>query len=88
MSNQIEGKNSILEALKTNHPIDKILISKDIGRHSTIAEILHLSKQKGVPLIYLEKSKLDNISKTKSHQGIIAYVPEKEYVEVTAILLS
>lgn len=86
MSNQIEGKNSILEALKTNHPIDKILISKDIGRHSTIAEILHLSKQKGVPLIYLEKSKLDNISQTKSHQGIIAYVPEKEYVEVEDIL--
>jgi len=86
MSNQIEGKNSILEALKTNHPIDKILISKDIGRHSTIAEILHLSKQKGVPLIYVEKSKLDNISQTKSHQGIIAYVPEKEYVEVEDIL--
>ncbi len=86
MSNQIEGKNSILEALKTNHPIDKILISKDIGRHSTIAEILHLSKQRGVPLIYIEKSKLDNIGQTKSHQGIIAYVPEKEYVEVEDIL--
>ncbi len=87
MSNQIEGKNPILEALKTNHPIDKILISKDIGRHSTIAEILHLSKQKGVALIYVEKSKLDNISQTKSHQGIIAYVPEKEYVEVEDILI-
>jgi len=87
VSNQIEGKNPILEALKTNHPIDKILISKDIGRHSTIAEILHLSKQKGIPLIYVEKSKLDNISQTKSHQGIIAYVPEKEYVEVEDILI-
>ena len=77
MGGQIEGKNPIFEALKADHPIDKILLSKDINRHSVIAEILHLAKNKSIPFIYVDKSKLDGISQTKSHQGIIAYVSEK-----------
>ncbi|MFC1559934.1 23S rRNA (guanosine(2251)-2'-O)-methyltransferase RlmB [Candidatus Margulisiibacteriota bacterium] len=86
MAGQIEGKNPILEALRANHTIDKILISKDIGRHSAVAEILHIAKQKGIPTVYVDKPKLDAISQTGSHQGLIAYMPEKGYVDIEDIV--
>jgi len=88
MSGQIEGKNSVLEALKAGRPIDKILISTNIARHSTVAEIMYLSKQKGIPVIHTEKAKLDRMSETGSHQGIIAVALEKQYVEVEDLLES
>lgn len=86
MTPQLEGKNPILEALKADRPIDKILISKDIERHTAIANILHLAKQKGVPVLYVERAKLDQVSQTRSHQGIIAYAAEKKYSELEDIL--
>ena len=82
MQNQIEGKNPVLEALKAGRPINKILIAKDIERHSAIAEILHLSKEKRIPIEWLPADVIKSKSLLKAHQGIIAYASAKEYVDL------
>ncbi len=54
MSEIIAGRNPILEALKAERSINKILLSKNISRHSIIGEIINLAKQRGIPIEYVE----------------------------------
>jgi 23S rRNA (guanosine2251-2'-O)-methyltransferase len=82
MSMQLEGRNPILEALRSGRPINKILISKDIERHSSIAEILHLSKQKRVPIEWVTPDVIKAKSSTRSPQGIIALTSAKDYIDI------
>ncbi len=49
MSDQIEGRNPVLEALRSGRALNKILVSTDIERHSAIAEILHTARERNIP---------------------------------------
>ena len=82
MSDQIEGRNPVLEALRAGRPINKILISKDIERHSSISELLHISKQKKVPVEWVAPAVITARSQLKSSQGMIALASPKEYVDI------
>lgn len=81
-SDQIEGRNPVLEALKSGRALNKILISKDIERHSSVAEILHLSKKKRIPIEWLDSNVLKVKSATGSAQGVIAFASAKGYVDI------
>ncbi len=82
----IEGRNPVIEALKAGRPINKILLDRNIKSHSTVAEILHLSKARGIPVEYVEKHIMDSQSSTGANQGIIAYTAAKEYVNLEDLL--
>ena len=82
---RLEGRNSVMEALKSNRTINKILVAKG-ERGGSINKIIAIAKDKGIVIQEVEKSKLDNESTTFSHQGVIAYVSVKEYVEIEDIL--
>jgi 23S rRNA (guanosine2251-2'-O)-methyltransferase len=82
MEDIIQGRNPVLEALKSAHPINKILLAYQIERHGIIAEILHLAREHGVPVEYVEKQALDRITGGGINQGIIASAAVKEYVEL------
>ena len=86
MSDQIEGRNPVLEALRSGRTLNKILISSDIERHSSIAEILHTAKERKIPVERLSPEILKAKSATKSAQGVIAYASPKEYVDVHDLL--
>jgi 23S rRNA (guanosine2251-2'-O)-methyltransferase len=86
MSNTIEGRNPVLEALRSGRPIGKILMARTIGRHSIIAEIIHLAQTKGIPIEYIEPQAIDRLSETGATQGILAYASAKEYVELEELL--
>lgn len=81
----IEGRNPVLEALKSGRSINKILVAKG-EREGSIVQIIALAKEKGVVIQEVERQRLDRLSQTKSHQGIIAFVAAKSYVEVEDIL--
>jgi len=85
MLSQIEGRNPVLEALRSGRALNKILISKDIERHSAIAEILHLSKQKRVPVEYVDPQVLKARASGVS-QGVIAYASAKGYADIDDLL--
>jgi len=76
----IEGRNPVLEALKSGRPLNKILLTRNIGRHSVIAEILHLAQNNLIPIEFVPRDTIARLSTSSAHQGIIAYIAAKEYV--------
>ena len=77
----LEGKNAVNEALKNLKPIDKILIKRGYENNS-LRGIKDLAKKNGVVIQLVDKKRLDFLSETKNHQGIITICPEKNYCAV------
>ena len=82
---QIEGRNSVIELLKAGKDINKLYIQKG-EKKGSILEIIKLAKQNKIIMSEIEKTKLDQMSETKNHQGVIAIVPPYEYADVDDIL--
>ena len=82
---QIEGRNSVLELLESGKDINKIFIQ--IGeKHGSINKIISKAKENRIVIVQAEKSKLDKMSQTNNHQGVIAIVPPFEYSSVEDIV--
>ena len=81
----IEGRNSVIELLSANKDVNKIYIQKG-EKHGSINKIIAMAKEKKVVTVEVEKTKLDFMSKTKNHQGVIATIPPFNYCEVEDIL--
>lgn len=84
-NDKIEGRNSVIELLKAGKDINKLYIQKG-ERKGSILEIIKLAKQNKIIMSEIEKTKLDQMSETKNHQGVIAIVPPYEYADVDDIL--
>ena len=82
---QIEGRNSVIELLESERDINKILIAKG-ERHGSVNKIIALAKQRKIVIVEVERAKLNAISETNNHQGVIAIVPPFNYVSVEDIL--
>ena len=85
LSDQIEGRNSVLELLESDRDINKIFIAKG-ERHGSINKIISIAKQKKIVMVEVERQKLNAISETNNHQGVIAIVPPFNYASVEDIL--
>ena len=86
-TNQIEGRNPVIEALRAGRPIEKILVSKG-ELTGSIKEIIAIAKEERLVIQYLDRSKLDEISLSHSHQGVIAITSAHSYVEVQDMINS
>ena len=84
-SERIEGRNPVLEALKNDRPLNKIVIVNG-QNEGVMKQIFGYAKEKGIVIQEVDKSRLDAISETGAHQGVIAYTAAAEYVEVEDIL--
>ena len=82
---QIEGRNSVIELLKSGKDINKIFIQRG-EKHGSIVEIIKLAKKNKILISEIDKLKLDKMSQTHNHQGVIAIVPPYEYCDVDDIL--
>jgi len=80
----IEGKNAVFEAVKNGREIDKILFSS--GSISTVGNIIALARKNGILTQETDKRKLDKLSITGSHQGIIALCAAVPYRSVDDML--
>ncbi len=81
----LEGRNPVIEAIKAGRSINKILIAKG-EKEGSINYLVALAKERKIVVQEVDKAKLDKMSLTGSHQGVIAHVSAKEYVEVDDIL--
>jgi len=81
----LEGRNAVLEALNHNKPIDKIYVKKGPSEGS-ITVIIAKAREKGIVISEVAREKLDYMSQTGSHQGVIASCPAHEYVEISDML--
>ena len=82
--NILIGRNPVMEALKAERDIDKLLVGK--GLEGSIVKIIGMAKDKGIPIIYSDKPALDRVAGNGNHQGVIAYVSSYEYKELEDIL--
>ncbi len=85
MSDIIEGRNPVMEALKSEREIEKILVAKGANQGS-IKKIIAMAKDKGIPVQYVEKQFLDRQAATGAHQGVMAYASAYEYSELEDIV--
>ena len=85
--NQLEGRNAVLEVLKSGRDIEKIIVQKG-NVEGTIRRIAGMARERGIVVQETARQKLDEVSQTKNHQGVIAIVSEHEYAEVDDILRS
>ena len=75
---KVEGRNAVIELLKSDRTINKIMIAKG-EKQGSIYEIIKLAKEKRIVITEVDKAKLDTISETKHHQGVIAFASPIEY---------
>lgn len=81
----IEGRNAVIEALRAGRPLDKVYILKG-ETDVTLGHIASKARQAGAVVVDADKRKLDSMSVTHAHQGVIALISVKEYVELGDIL--
>lgn len=82
---KVEGRNAVIELLKSERTVNKIMVARG-ERQGSINEILKLAKQNKIVVTEVDKNKLDTLSETKHHQGVIAFVAPIEYKDVDYIL--
>lgn len=81
----IEGRNPVIEAIKSDREIDKIMISNS-AKEGSIKKIIAMAKEKNLVVQYVDKNKLDEISTSHAHQGVIAQVSEYKYHELDELI--
>ena len=81
----IEGRNAVIEALRAGTAIDKIYLAKG-ETDKTLGHIASRAREAGVVVVEADRRKLDAMSRTHSHQGVIALAAVREYVSVQSIL--
>ena len=81
----IEGRNAVIEALRTGTAIDKIYLAKG-ETDKTLGHIASRAREAGIVVVDADRRKLDAMSRTHSHQGVIALAAVREYVSVESIL--
>ena len=81
----IEGRNAVTEALRTGTVIDKIFILKG-ETDAALGHIASTARAKGIVVVDADRRKLDRMSVTHSHQGVIALAAVREYATVDDIL--
>ena len=86
MSEQIEGRNAVLEAFRSGKCVDKLFIL-DGCQDGPVRTIARGARKKDTIINYVAKERLDQLSETGAHQGVIAQVAAYEYASVEDILV-
>ena len=80
----VEGRNAVIEALRAGRAIDKIFVAKgDVDK--TLGHIASKAREKGIVVVEADRRKLDFMSQTKAHQGVVAVVGVRDYVNIEDI---
>ena len=81
----IEGRNAVIEAFRSGKPIDKIFIQDGV-QDGPVQTIKREAKKHNTMVKFVTKERLDQLSETGKHQGVIAYAAAYEYAEVEDML--
>lgn len=82
---KIEGRNAVLEALRSGKPIDKLFVQEGC-QDGPIRSITREAKKHDTIVKFVTRERLDQMSETKKHQGVIAYAAAYEYAQVEDML--
>ena len=79
------GRNAVRELLRSGRTVDKLLVRRG-DREGSIVTLVAEAIEQGIPVVEVDKSKLDSLSDFVPHQGVIAMVAQKDYCTVEDIL--
>ena len=82
----MEGRRAVLEALRAGRKVERILMYSDAQLGPQLREIVFLADQAGVTVDAVSRRDLDRNAATKKHQGVVALVPDRRYVNVEEII--
>lgn len=83
--NLVCGRNAVRELLLSERTVNKLLVQK--GEHTgSLGMILSLAKEKKIPMASVDRVRLDTVTGGAKHQGVAAYVAERDYASVSDIL--
>ena len=80
----IEGRNAVIEALRAGTAIDKLYLAKG-DTDSALGHIANTARANGVVVVNADRRKLDEMSRTHAHQGVIAVAAVREYASIEDI---
>lgn len=83
--NIIEGRNAVLEAFRSGKPVDRLYVL-DRCQDGPVRTIVREAKKQDTVLKFVEKERLNQLSETGKHQGVIAFTAAYEYAEVSDML--
>ena len=81
----IEGRNAVMEAFRSGKPVDKLYVL-DGCQDGAVRSIIREARKHDTILNFVEKDRLNQLSETGKHQGVIASVAAYEYAEVEDML--
>lgn len=81
----IEGRNAVLEALRAGTALDKLYLLQGEG-DAALRHLASAAREQGVVVTHADRRKLDAMSRTRAHQGVIAVTAAREYASVEDIL--
>ncbi len=81
----IEGRNAVLEAFRSGRPIDRVFIL-DGCKDGPIQTILREARKREVLVSFVKKERLDQLSETGKHQGVVAQAAAYEYAQAEDML--
>ena len=81
----VVGRNAVRELLKTDRTVDKLFVQRG-EREGSIVVIVAEAVEKKIPIVEVDKARLDKMSGGTHHQGVVAMAAEKEYSTVDDIL--
>ena len=77
----LEGKNAVWEALKAGRKMDKLLLAQGLEQDG-VAGILGIARRNRVRIETVPRARLDELSPSGKHQGVMAFVPAMDYVSL------
>ncbi|MDR1116851.1 MAG: 23S rRNA (guanosine(2251)-2'-O)-methyltransferase RlmB [Oscillospiraceae bacterium] len=80
----IEGRNPVLEACRAGRKIDKLFVQKEQDR--LLGYIVAAARENGAAIVEVDRKKLDIMSVTRAHQGVIAHIPAREYADFDEVV--
>lgn len=81
----IEGRNPVLEAIQSGRAINKLMIQEG-NREGSIKKIIAKAKEQKIVISYVDKGKINKLSQSDNHQGVIAFVAAYDYAELDDML--
>jgi len=84
-SDQVEGRNAVIELLESGKDVNKLYITKG-EKNGSINKIIAMAKEKKVVIVEKDKQQMEKMAQTENFQGVIAIIPPYEYCEIEDIL--
>ena len=81
----VEGRNAVIEAYRSGKTVDRLFVLEGT-KDGPVMTILREAKKHSSQVFFVKKDRLDQLSETGNHQGVIAYCAACEYAEISDIL--